>query len=289
MGVPKAFVEAFDKLSPRTKITNGHVKGPPIQVRRSAVHLSERFANPEFTARSTSSNNEHTNSAAHASTSSGTSQLTAQPTTATRRPAFDVDETGRAKAMPVDIALIRKKTALRITWRVPMRASRDGRQVLPHVARTVDNTTNEIGSSATAGQQTNFDVVVRTEVRTISAELLRVEAPSTDVKGAGVLVYGKRGIVITELVVVGNYALRIAFSDGHDAGIFPYGFLYELSTEKWPVSRAYLQRMADHRKSRIPPRPIAPKQLGCGAQRAPSAATNAFAPEKAMPNEPSTT
>merc|ERR1711916_323928 len=135
----------------------------------------------------------------------------------------DVDETGRAKALPIDIAIIRKRTALRITWRVPVRSSFDGRRTLPHEPVAVNAETNEIAALPEVADYD--DVLIQTFVHTIFAELLRAEAPSTDVKGAGVLVYGKRGIRIEDVVVVGNYALRIAFSDGHDAGIFPYGYL----------------------------------------------------------------
>jgi DUF971 family protein len=53
----------------------------------------------------------------------------------------------------------------------------------------------------------------------ISAELLRVESPSAEVKGHGpgqeTLQWGKRDVAVTKLEPVGNYAIRPTFSDGH--------------------------------------------------------------------------
>ena len=288
MGVPKAFAEAFETLKPKRQITNGHVAGPPLQMRRSAVKLSERFRSTSYETRSQHAQppaalrdaSEGGASGLQAGDGAVVQAAAAPPPPAVAPVAYDVDETGRAKAVPLDIVMIRKRTALRITWRIPVRASRDGRRVVPHRALAIDEDSNDIApmtpAGAAQGDDAYEDVLVRTEVRSISAELLRAEAPSTDVKGAGVLVYGKRGITITDLVVVGNYAVRIAFSDGHDAGIFPYGYLYELSADKWRVSREYLERLQDHNKKRQPKKPIAPpsQALACGTKRPPSAAAN---------------
>jgi DUF971 family protein len=273
MGVPKAFVDAFDKLDPRRYVTNGHVRGPPLQARRSAVNLADRFRNGNWTQR-------RPTDATHANPASATAEAPAETEADSPRPppvAFDVDETGRAKAVPVDIVLIRKRTALRITWRVPTRTSADGQRVAAHQpAAITEDASQRIELCPPAAYD---DVVIRTELRTVSAELLRAEAPSTDVKGAGVLVYGKRGITITEVMVVGNYAVRVAFSDGHDAGIFPYGYLYELCVDKWPVSRAYIERLRETNRRREPKKPIAPAapKLACGTRRLPSAASNVTA------------
>lgn len=107
------------------------------------------------------------------------------------------------------------------------------------------------------------------------AELLRAESTSTDVKGSGYLVYGKRGLKITEVVPHGNYAVRLQFSDDHSGGIFPYDFLHWIGENKITVMRSYLQKLKDKRKSRVPPvrrastanRPAATMQQavkGCG-------------------------
>ncbi|MBR2692033.1 MAG: DUF971 domain-containing protein [Aquamicrobium sp.] len=38
------------------------------------------------------------------------------------------------------------------------------------------------------------------------------------------------GVVITGAEAVGTYAIRLAFSDGHDRGIYPWDYLRDLAT-----------------------------------------------------------
>lgn len=40
------------------------------------------------------------------------------------------------------------------------------------------------------------------------------------------------GLTITDLRPIGQYAINIVFSDGHDRGIYPWPFLKELSATK---------------------------------------------------------
>lgn len=40
-----------------------------------------------------------------------------------------------------------------------------------------------------------------------------------------------RGVEITDVRPVGNYAVQLVFSDGHDRGIFPFQYLRELAAE----------------------------------------------------------
>ena len=58
------------------------------------------------------------------------------------------------------------------------------------------------------------------------AELLRVESPSAEVQGHGPsqkqIVAGRAHVGILALEPVGNYAIRINWSDGHNAGIYSY-------------------------------------------------------------------
>ena len=64
----------------------------------------------------------------------------------------------------------------------------------------------------------------------ISAELLRVECPSADVQGHGgpkKIVKNKKNVSINKIEEVGNYAIRIIFSDDHSSGIFSWDLLYE--------------------------------------------------------------
>ena len=39
-------------------------------------------------------------------------------------------------------------------------------------------------------------------------------------------------ITITSVEPIGNYAIRLAFSDGHDRGIFPWDYLAEIAGEQ---------------------------------------------------------
>lgn len=82
---------------------------------------------------------------------------------------------------------------------------------------------------------------------TLSAEMLRVESPSAEVKGHGpgqeVLVAGKRGITITALEAVGNYAVRLTFSDGHSTGIYTWSYLAKLGRDQDTIWKAYLEKL----------------------------------------------
>ena len=77
----------------------------------------------------------------------------------------------------------------------------------------------------------------------ISAELLRVESPSAEVKGHGPgqeqLVWGKRNVTIIRAEAVGNYAVRLIFSDGHSTGIFTWSYLFKLGTEQHELMADY--------------------------------------------------
>ncbi|WP_050999305.1 gamma-butyrobetaine hydroxylase-like domain-containing protein [Bradyrhizobium elkanii] len=42
------------------------------------------------------------------------------------------------------------------------------------------------------------------------------------------------GLHITAIEPIGNYALRLSFSDGHDRGIYPFSYLRELA-ERQPA------------------------------------------------------
>ena len=79
-------------------------------------------------------------------------------------------------------------------------------------------------------------------------ELLRVYSPSAEVQGHGpgqeVLQTGKREVEITALAPVGNYAVQPRFSDGHESGIFTWGYLHELGTRQDELWRQYLDRLA---------------------------------------------
>ena len=82
----------------------------------------------------------------------------------------------------------------------------------------------------------------------LAAEYLRVESPSAEVQGHGpherTIVPKKRNVKIKALEPVGHYAVRIVFDDGHDTGLYIWGYLLELAhahETKWP---AYLEALA---------------------------------------------
>ena len=73
-----------------------------------------------------------------------------------------------------------------------------------------------------------------------SAEYLRIESPSAEVKGHGSsqrkIISGCKDIGINSVESVGNYAIRILFTDHHDTGIYSWDYLYALGKnyeEKW--------------------------------------------------------
>ncbi len=77
----------------------------------------------------------------------------------------------------------------------------------------------------------------------IPFELLRVESPSAEVQGHGgdqkQIVPGKRSVGVAGAESMGNYAVRIAFDDGHDTGIFSWDYLYELGVRKDALLLSY--------------------------------------------------
>ena len=81
----------------------------------------------------------------------------------------------------------------------------------------------------------------------LSAELLRVESPSAEVQGHGpgqkTTPFGKRDILISSIEPVGNYPIRIGFSDGHNTGIFSWNTLYDYGLRQDELMIEYLSRL----------------------------------------------
>jgi DUF971 family protein len=78
-------------------------------------------------------------------------------------------------------------------------------------------------------------------------ELMRVYSPSAEVRGHGigqeVLQIGKRAVSITGIEPVGNYAIKLLFTDGHDTGLFTWEYLYWLGEYQSPLWADYLARL----------------------------------------------
>ncbi len=74
----------------------------------------------------------------------------------------------------------------------------------------------------------------------ILSELLRVESPSADIQGHGgpkTIVRNKTNVLIDQIEPVGNYAIRIIFSDSHSSGIYSWRLLYDYGKNQ----KKYLQ------------------------------------------------
>src|SRR5687767_10706942 len=88
----------------------------------------------------------------------------------------------------------------------------------------------------------------------LPCEYLRVHSPSAEVRGHGpgqeVLQVGKREVNILSVEPVGVYAVKLAFSDGHDTGLFSWEYLYELGTKHETNWKSYLARLEQAGKGR---------------------------------------
>lgn len=82
----------------------------------------------------------------------------------------------------------------------------------------------------------------------LSCEYLRVYSPSAEVRGHGpgqeVLQPGKKDVEITAIEPVGNYAVKIVFSDGHDTGLYSWDYLYELGKNEAKLWQQYVEKLA---------------------------------------------
>ena len=91
-------------------------------------------------------------------------------------------------------------------------------------------------------------------VTSITAELLRVESPSAEVQGHGVgqktTPAGKRNVTISRIDPVGNYAVRLAFSDGHDTGLFSWDILYDFGQRHESLMADYENRLIEMGQNR---------------------------------------
>ena len=92
------------------------------------------------------------------------------------------------------------------------------------------------------------------EAFTLSAEYLRVTSPSAEVQGHSPAqrktVPGQRNVEIMKMEPVGNYAVRITFTDLHDTGIFSWVYLRELGVEHAGRWAAYLAELEEKGMSR---------------------------------------
>ena len=78
-----------------------------------------------------------------------------------------------------------------------------------------------------------------------TCEFLRVFSPSAEVAGHGtgqrVNPIGKENVKILEVEPVGNYAIKIVFSDGHDTGIYSWKYFQWLAANKKDLWATYIE------------------------------------------------
>jgi DUF971 family protein len=83
----------------------------------------------------------------------------------------------------------------------------------------------------------------------LPVEYLRVYSPSAEVRGhspgEAVLQVGKERVNIRDLQMIGRYALKIFFDDGHKSGLYDWGYLYKLGRAWQPLWIDYMDRLRD--------------------------------------------
>lgn len=88
----------------------------------------------------------------------------------------------------------------------------------------------------------------------LPCEFLRVYSPSAEVRGHGkgqeTLQVGKKNVEIKAVEPVGNYAVQLAFSDGHNTGIYSWDILYDYGVRQDELWAEYLERLAKAGASR---------------------------------------
>ena len=79
-----------------------------------------------------------------------------------------------------------------------------------------------------------------------TCEFLRVFSPSAEVIGHGpgqrTNPIGKQNVRIVGVEPVGNYAIKIIFSDGHDTGIYSWKYFQWLAANKKDLWARYIEQ-----------------------------------------------
>ena len=88
----------------------------------------------------------------------------------------------------------------------------------------------------------------------LAVEYLRVFSPSAEVRGhhpsQAVLQVGKKDVGLKNIEPVGRYAIKLAFDDGHDSGLYSWEYLYELIQDHDANWADYLARLEQAGASR---------------------------------------
>jgi DUF971 family protein len=88
----------------------------------------------------------------------------------------------------------------------------------------------------------------------LPCEFLRVYSPSAEVRGHGpgqeILQTGKQEVSITHIEPIGQYAIQLNFSDGHNTGLYSWDLLYNYGLNQETMWQHYLQRLKEAGLSR---------------------------------------
>ena len=86
-------------------------------------------------------------------------------------------------------------------------------------------------------------------IYSFSYEFLRVHSPSAEVRGhspsQAVLQLDKVSVGVKEVELVGAYALKISFDDGHNTGLYTWDYFRELHDNKEQYWNNYLQKLSE--------------------------------------------
>ena len=89
----------------------------------------------------------------------------------------------------------------------------------------------------------------------LSCEFLRVYSPSAEVKGHGpgqeILQTHKENVTIEDIEPIGQYAIKLTFSDGHNTGIYTWDYLYELAATYDALWEEYINKLSNAGIQRI--------------------------------------
>ena len=76
-----------------------------------------------------------------------------------------------------------------------------------------------------------------------------MESPSAEVQGHGgpkIFIINKEDVKIYDIKQIGNYAIRIIFSDGHETGIFSWEKLLDFALNQKTMMKEYKRKLKDH-------------------------------------------
>ncbi len=100
----------------------------------------------------------------------------------------------------------------------------------------------------------NLEVIYADNEFTLAAGYLRMKSPSADNKDKTNIYHPK--VAIEQVTSVGNYAMQIQFSDGHNTGIYSWDYVRLLCiTQKSEMAKIKTTQKQDTQILRVQPAP----------------------------------